>query len=544
MAPPPARDVAEGRPSEAMQRALELARSVLATTSPNPAVGAVLVRGGEVVGEGATRPPGGAHAEVVAIERAGAAARGATLYVTLEPCCTQGRTPPCTDAILAAGIERVVVAMPDADPRVDGRAIAQLREAGLAVELGDGLTAARRHYEAYAHHRRTGRPFVTAKFAASLDGKIAATSGDSRWISSPETRAWSHVLRTQIDAILVGVSTVIVDDPELTARPSGATDGAHQPLRVVLDSRGRISAAARVLRQQELARTVVLTTSEASDQWLRQIQGTGATVERVAAEEGHVALEPALRLLAERYSVVTLLVEGGGTVHGALFDRGLVDKVAAVIAPMIIGGDGASAVRGRGARRMAQALRLRDLSVEQLGPDLLVSGYPRRPRSLEEVALRPAGLADLERCTVLVSGAAMPVAVQAAVQGAFDRLQRDAGNVWLALQGEAVVGAVGLAYESAEASLSATRTALLEPLLIADEWQESELAERLVEATEASASGHGFDWLVTAVPRGESTPRAAWAVRGYRYYRRGTDGRTLLIKDLRPVGAASARAPD
>ena len=184
-----------------------------------PRLGPFLVRGGEVVGEGATRPPGGAHAEVVAIERAGAAARGATLYVTLEPCCTQGRTPPCTDAILAAGIERVVVAMPDADPRVDGRAIAQLREAGLAVELGDGLTAARRHYEAYAHHRRTGRPFVTAKFAASLDGKIAATSGDSRWISSPETRAWSHVLRTQIDAILVGVSTVIVDDPELTARP-------------------------------------------------------------------------------------------------------------------------------------------------------------------------------------------------------------------------------------------------------------------------------------------------------------------------------------
>jgi diaminohydroxyphosphoribosylaminopyrimidine deaminase/5-amino-6-(5-phosphoribosylamino)uracil reductase len=538
----------DGPISGSMRRALELARSVVGTTSPNPAVGAVLVQNGEIVGQGATRPPGGAHAEVVAIERAGAAAQGATLYVTLEPCSTRGRTHPCTDTILAVGIERVVVAMRDADTRVDGRGIQQLREAGVVVEVGDGTVAARRLYEAYTHHRRTGRPFVIVKFAASLDGKIAATSGDSRWISSPETRAWAHTLRTKIDAILVGVSTVIVDDPELTARPHNAREEVHQPLRVVLDSRGRVSAAARVLRQQDLARTVVLTTSTAPREWQERIEATGAVVERVAAEdEGHVALEPALRMLAERYGVVTLLIEGGGTVHGSLFDRGLVDKVTAIVAPLIIGGDGAGAVGGRGAPRMAEALRLRDVSVQQLGPDLLVSGYPRWPRSLAEIAMRPAGLADRERCVELARQELRPAQAEETVRAAFDTLERDAGNIWLAVIEDAVVGVAGLSYAPVEGDGDGT-TALLDPLLVADDWWESEMAERLVEMVEASAAGRGFDWLATALPgndgRRDDDARREWAARGYRYYRRSTGRRTLLIKELRSGRGAPLETRD
>ena len=526
-----------------MQRAFELARSVVGMVSPNPAVGAVLVRDGAVIGEGATCPPGGAHAEVVALERAGDAARGSTLYVTIEPCSVLGRTPPCTDAILSAGIERVVVAIRDPDLRVDGRGIDTLRAAGVGVEVGDGAAVARRRYEAYAHHRRAGRPFVTVKFAASLDGKIAATSGDSRWISSPETRAWAHALRAQIDAILVGVSTVVVDDPELTARPDHATAATHQPLRVVLDSRGRISPAARVLRRQDIADTLVLTTSAASQEWQERIEATGATVERVTSDEGRVALAPALQLLAQRFGVVTLLVEGGGTVHGALFDLGLVDKVAAVVAPMIIGGDGAGAVGGRGAARMAEALRLREVSVERLGPDLLVSGYPRCPRLWESVALRPAGLADLECCLELAERDTRPVAAQAAVRQAFERLQRDAGNVWLALEEkDRVLGCVGVAYERS-GSNQAEGKAFLDPLLMG-EGCAFELEDRLIEAAEASAAGRGFDWLAADVERDDGESRREWARRGYRYYRRAADERVLLIKDLRPAGTLAARAPD
>lgn len=525
-----------------MQRAFELACSVVGTVSPNPAVGAVLVREDTVIGEGATCPPGGAHAEVVAIERADDAAHGSTLYVTLEPCSVQGRTPPCTEAILSAGIERVVVAVRDADPRVDGRGIDQLRAAGVAVEVGDGSVVARRHYEAYTHHRRMGRPFVTAKFAASLDGKIAATSGDSRWISSPETRAWAHALRAQIDAILVGVTTVLVDDPELTARPNHATAATHQPLRVVLDSRGRISPAARVLRRQDVADTLVLTTNAASQEWQEQIEATGAAVERVVSDGGRVALEPALQLLAQRFGVVTLLVEGGGTVHGALFDLGLVDKVAAVVAPMIIGGDSAGAVGGRGAARMAEALRLREVSVERLGPDLLVSGYPKCPRLGESVALRPAGLGDLECCLELAERDTRPGAAQEAVRQAFERLQDDAGNVWLAVEEGRVLGCLGLAYKRSGSS-QVEGKAFLDPLLTG-EGCIFELEDRLIEAAEASAAGRGFDWLTADVGRDDSESRREWTRRGYRYYRRAAGERVLLVKDLRPADALGARAPD
>jgi diaminohydroxyphosphoribosylaminopyrimidine deaminase/5-amino-6-(5-phosphoribosylamino)uracil reductase len=384
-----------------MERALSLARQALGAASPNPAVGAVLVKDGRIVGEGFTQPPGGPHAEVVAIRQAGEAARGAALYVTLEPCCHHGRTPPCTEAILTAGVREVHLSHLDPDPHVNGRGKAELEAAGVSVFVGEGEEEARRINEAYLKHRTTGLPFVIAKFAASLDGKIAATSGDSRWVSGPESRRWAHRQRTVVDAIMVGVRTVLVDDPELTARPEpgeGArqADGEpRQPLRVVVDSRGRTPASARVL--QGPAGTLVATTDASSEAWRRGMRDASAEVVVLPAcrpagqagraggpaSEGRVDLGELLRHLGSR-DILSLLVEGGGELLGSFFDLGLVDKVQAIIAPMIIGGhDAPTAVAGRGARRMADALRLRDVTVERLGEDVLVTGYTGREEGSE-----------------------------------------------------------------------------------------------------------------------------------------------------------------
>jgi diaminohydroxyphosphoribosylaminopyrimidine deaminase/5-amino-6-(5-phosphoribosylamino)uracil reductase len=243
----------------------------------------------------------------------------------------------------------------------------------VRVIAGEGEEEARRVNEAFFKHRTTGLPFVIAKFAASLDGRIAAASGDSRWVSGPQTRAWAHDLRTKIDAILVGSDTVIVDDPELTARPEDVPS-ERQPLRVVVDSRGRIPPMARVLTGA--ARTLVATSETAPASWLSVIEAQGAEVMRLPWLEEHVDLQALLKELGQR-DILTLLVEGGGVMLGGFFDAGLVDKVHAVLAPMIIGAaEAPAAVSGRGAYRMAEALRLREVTVERLGEDILVTGYP------------------------------------------------------------------------------------------------------------------------------------------------------------------------
>jgi diaminohydroxyphosphoribosylaminopyrimidine deaminase/5-amino-6-(5-phosphoribosylamino)uracil reductase len=377
-----------------VERALSLARQALGIASPNPAVGAVLVKDGRIVGEGFTQPPGGPHAEVMAIRQAGQAARGAALYVTLEPCCHYGLTPPCTEAILAAGVREVHLSHLDPDPKVNGRGKAELESVGVVVFVGEGEEEARRTNEAYLKHRTTGLPFVIAKFAASLDGKIAVTSGDSRWVSGPEARRWAHRQRTLVDAVMVGARTVLVDDPELTARPEAGegarqTDGEpRQPLRVVVDSRGRTPASARVL--QGPTRTLLATTDASSDAWRQQMRDTGAEVVVLPARRAggpasgeRVDLGQLLRHLGGR-DVLSLLVEGGGELLGAFFDLGLVDKMQAIIAPIIIGGQEApTAVAGRGAYRMADALRLREVTVERLGEDLLVTGYVGREKGSE-----------------------------------------------------------------------------------------------------------------------------------------------------------------
>lgn len=358
-----------------MARAVELGYRALGSTSPNPSVGAVIERDGRVVGEGSTQPPGGPHAEIVALRQAGDAARGATLWCTLEPCSHHGRTPPCTGAIIAAGVREVRYALADPDRNVDGNGHAQLEAAGIRVVAGEGEAEARRLHEGYLHQRRTGRPLVIAKFAASLDGKIAATSGDSRWVSGPQTLAWAHRVRPQLDAIIAGVNTVLVDNPQLTARPEGVPN-PHQPLRVVVDSRGRTPASAAVLSGE--APTLLATTRLASAAWRAAMTERGAEVAALPDSGGRVDLHALVDLLAGR-GALQVLVEGGGTLLGSFFDLRLVDKVTAVIAPMIIGGDtAATAVGGLGAARMADALRLRDVEVSRLGDDVLVCGYVRK----------------------------------------------------------------------------------------------------------------------------------------------------------------------
>lgn len=358
-----------------MQRALELAARAAGTTSPNPAVGCVIVKDGRVVGEGFTQAGGRPHAETEALAAAGASAAGADVYVTLEPCSHHGRTPPCDDALVEAGVKRVLLAIEDPDTRVAGNGRRKLEAAGVMVEEGDGAEESARLLEDYIKHRRTGLPFVVVKYAASLDGKIAAASGDSRWVSGPETLRWAHANRPGFDAIVVGVSTVVVDNPMLTARPEGV-ESPRQPLRVVVDSRGRTPHEGNVLQGE--SKTLIATTEASPADWRKRVESRGAEVVVYPADEaGRVSLRPLLEDLGRR-GIVRLLVEGGGVLHGGFFDQRLVDKVTIVIAPMIVGAASApGAVAGKGAERMADALRLRDVTVERLGDDILVVGYPK-----------------------------------------------------------------------------------------------------------------------------------------------------------------------
>ncbi|MDE3094859.1 MAG: bifunctional diaminohydroxyphosphoribosylaminopyrimidine deaminase/5-amino-6-(5-phosphoribosylamino)uracil reductase RibD [Chloroflexota bacterium] len=355
-----------------MRRALELAASVLGSTSPNPSVGCVLVREGRVVGEGATQPPGQAHAEVVALRAAGDAARGAVAYVTLEPHAHTGRTPPCTDALIAAGVRAVHAATLDPNPLVAGRGVDALRAAGIEVTVGDGEAESRRLLEGYVKYCATGLPFVVAKFAATLDGKIAASSGDSRWVAGEAARAWAHEFRTRVDAILCGVNNVLLDDPRLTARPGGVA-AARQPLRVVADSRGRTPLDAKVLSPG--GATLIATTGASPPDWRAAVERAGAEALVLPPDaRGRVDLAALLRALGER-GVLTLLVEGGGVLHASLFAAGLADKVHAIIAPKIVGGMRYPAVAGTGVARMADAIALHDVEVQRLGDDVAIVGY-------------------------------------------------------------------------------------------------------------------------------------------------------------------------
>ena len=356
---------------ELMHRALELARMSVGETSPNPPVGAVVARDGRIVGEGRTQPAGQAHAEVVALRQAGELARGATLYVTLEPCSHYGRTPPCTDAIIAAGVAEVHASMVDPNPQVGGRGLELLREAGVKVVLGEGQAEAEELAAPHAKFIRTGLPLVTLKFAMSLDGKIATRTGDSKWITGEDSRRYVHKLRAQNDVIMAGIGTVLADDPQLTARDGSDVPLPRQPLRVVVDSRGNLRPDATMLRQPGKSLVAV---SEISDGAREALMTVGAEIFAAPTGNGRVDLRALLTELGRR-GLTSVFVEGGGALAGSLFDARLVDRVVAFVAPVIIGGDRApSPVGGQGATLMSGAIRLSDVRIERFGADVAVIG--------------------------------------------------------------------------------------------------------------------------------------------------------------------------
>ncbi len=369
-----------------MEQALSLAKLALGQVSPNPAVGAVVVKNGVVIGQGYTQPPGSWHAEVLALKQAGEEARGGVMYVTLEPCCHYGRTPPCSQAIIAAGIAEVHIAMLDPNPLVAGRGKEELEREGIKVYTGEHRDEAEEINEAYRKFITTGMPFVVAKFAVSLDGKIATKSGDSKWISGNEAREHVHYLRYTVDAVMAGVNTVLVDDPHLTVRCCGGKGGTakKQPLRVIVDGRGRTPLSALVF--SEPGKTLLALGRSATPEEKTAFTQAGAELLEVPSKEGLVDLRGLLKLLGER-EITSVLVEGGSILLGSLFDCGLVDKVVAFIAPIIIGGEGAkTAVGGGGIDKVADSLKLERVKVDRFGEDLMVSGYIKEPSCLPELS--------------------------------------------------------------------------------------------------------------------------------------------------------------
>ncbi len=354
-----------------MARALALAARGLGLTSPNPAVGAVLVRDGRVVGEGAHLRAGGPHAEVAALAEAGEAARGAACYVTLEPCCHQGRTPPCVEALIAAGVARIVAACRDPNPRVDGRGLAALRAAGIEVTLGVGEAEARALNRAFFSFVTTGRPHVTLKTAMTLDGKIAAWDGTSRWISGEAARAEAHRLRFLADAVLVGIGTVLKDDPALTVRLPDAPP--KQPFRVVVDSRLRIRPDARVVTAGDPSRTIVAGAAPLPGRRAAALRARGVRVLELPREGRRVSLRALLAALAE-LDVVAVLAEGGAELGAGLLDAGLVDRVAFFVAPRLLGGRAAPGPVGGVGRALKEALSVTGLSYRMIGEDLVIEG--------------------------------------------------------------------------------------------------------------------------------------------------------------------------
>jgi diaminohydroxyphosphoribosylaminopyrimidine deaminase / 5-amino-6-(5-phosphoribosylamino)uracil reductase len=331
-------------------------------------VGAVILdKEGRLAGEGYHKAKGQAHAEEEALKEAGDRAKGGTLYVSLEPCTHAHREPSCADAVIESGIYRVVISMADPDERMRGAGVKALENAGVRTTVGVHQQRAERLNEFYVKHRLSGRPFVSAKFAISLDGKIATRTGESRWISGEESRQHGHRLRHRHDAILVGINTVIADDPELTARLDG--QDPRQPLRIVLDSNLRIRQSARVVGTN----TLIATTKPGR-------VGLAESLKLPATPEGRVSLPDLLDELGRR-NVISVLVEGGGEVHAAFFGEGLVDKVYAYVAPKLIGGrEAPGPLGGEGIARLSEATGLTDVDVTRLGDDVLISGYVHRDR--------------------------------------------------------------------------------------------------------------------------------------------------------------------
>jgi diaminohydroxyphosphoribosylaminopyrimidine deaminase/5-amino-6-(5-phosphoribosylamino)uracil reductase len=357
-----------------MKEALRQARKGLGRTSPNPAVGAVIVRKGKIVAKGYHRKAGLPHAEVEVLSALGRKAPGATLYVTLEPCNHYGRTPPCTEAILESGLKRVVVGMRDPNPDVRGGGCEYLKEKGLSVTTGVLEPECRKLNEAFLKFVTTGRPFVMVKSALTMDGWTGTAKGHSKWITNEKSRKFVHRLRDRVDAVLVGIGTVILDDPLLTAR-LGKFRG-QDPLRVVVDTHLRIPAKARVLNHDSSADTIVVAGSEISSKDLKQFQKKGVSVITCPVKSGRIDLVSLMGILGERF-ITSLLVEGGASIIGSMLREKLIDKFFIFKAPRILGGqDGIPMAAGRGPDKIDQCLSLKNLEVRRFGGDTLFTAYP------------------------------------------------------------------------------------------------------------------------------------------------------------------------
>jgi diaminohydroxyphosphoribosylaminopyrimidine deaminase/5-amino-6-(5-phosphoribosylamino)uracil reductase len=333
-------------------------------------VGAVLVRGGKIIATGFHRVAGADHAEIVALKRAGAKAKGSTLYINLEPCSHYGRTPPCSRALIHAGIKEVVAGMKDPNPLVGGKGFRKLKRAGIKVRVGLLEQECRTLNEAFVKYITRQLPFVTLKLAASLDGKIATMTGDARWISSEDSRRMVHQLRNEVDAVVTGVRTVIADDPQLTCRiPHG-----RNPWRVILDSRLRIPLSAKLLRQTDSEKSIIVTSERSSHQKGRAIESMGAQVWRIKLRKGRMPWTAILRRLAAK-GVLSVMIEGGATTSAWALRERAVDKILFFYAPIILGGDGRVMIDTLGVKRVWQAIPVQRMRVQQSGTDTLVSAY-------------------------------------------------------------------------------------------------------------------------------------------------------------------------
>ncbi len=354
-----------------MREAIALAKKGLGRTSPNPAVGAVIARNGTIVSRGFHSKAGKPHAERIAIERIRKIDKGSTLYVTLEPCCNYGRTPPCTDIIISSGIKKVVTGAVDPNPKVSGRGIRILRRAGIEVVTGVLKEECKALNEQYEKYITTGLPFVALKLATTLDGRIATKTGESRWITGIEARRFAHRLRSVYDAVMVGRNTVVKDDPELTVR----LVSGRNPKRVVLDSMLRTPPDAKVFNNiakgDEL---IIFTTSKARPSDIKKARDKGASVIISRAGKNGLSLSHALKELGRR-GITGVLVEGGATLAASLLRQGLVDRLMVCVSPMIIGGDGVSAIGSLGIKKLGLALRPKRMSAKMLGRDMLFNGY-------------------------------------------------------------------------------------------------------------------------------------------------------------------------
>jgi diaminohydroxyphosphoribosylaminopyrimidine deaminase/5-amino-6-(5-phosphoribosylamino)uracil reductase len=359
-----------------MGLALDLAAKALGLTRPNPAVGAVLVKNGRLVAQGYHQAAGRPHAEAMALRRAGRAARGATLYLNLEPCCHFGRTPPCADAVIRAGVRRVVASILDPNPLVAGKGIERLRAAGIEVDVGLLAREAEILNEPFLTFHRLGRPLFVAKWAMTLDGRMSTRGGDSRWISNERSRRYVHELRARYDAVLVGIGTVLADDPRLNVRLPGRRR-VIQPTRIILDGLGKTPLKANCLNPAEGGPTLVATTVAAPREWVNQLLRRDVTVLVAPGSKGKVDLA-ALAEQLHGLGIQSVLVEGGPRILNSFFAAGLVDRVVVFVAPKIVGGKSKHALGGWGVREMKDAAMLDEVTIRHFGSDVCIEGRVKR----------------------------------------------------------------------------------------------------------------------------------------------------------------------